>query len=89
MVSVGKAPAKSKARDAPFQPEPEVEYSLNVVFQDANGVVESFQCHFCSFQGQKEVSGAEGKHTQETKIFAPPYRTENYQFEYKRPTGGK
>ena len=89
VVSVSKAPAKLKARGTPFQSKHEVEYGLKVVSRDANGVVDSVQCQFCRFYGREQVPGAKRKRTQSLKLFAPPYRTDNYQVHHKEADVGK
>ena len=69
--------------------EDEVEYDLKVVSRDANGVVDSVQCQFCRFYGREQVPGAKRKRTQSLKLFAPPYRTDNYQVHHKEADVGK
>ena len=89
VVSVSKAPAKSKARGTPFQAKHELEYGLKVVSRGANGVIDRVQCQFCHFHGREQVPGAKHKRTHPIKLFAPPYRTDSYQVHHKEAHVGK
>ncbi|BBM97131.1 hypothetical protein MPTK1_1g03250 [Marchantia polymorpha subsp. ruderalis] len=89
VVSVNKVLANSKACGTPFQAKHEVEYGMKVVARDANGVVDSVQCQFCRFHGRKRVPDAKRKRSQNIKLFAPPYRTDNYQLHHRETHVGK
>lgn len=89
VMSVNKALADSKARSKPFQAKHEVEYGIKVVSRHTNSVIDNVQCQFCRFHDWEQISSAKRKRAQSIKLFAPRYRTDNYQVHHKKTHVGK